>query len=85
MEATGPGAQAETKTGVGVEVGRRRGRRWGRNKGMGRGRGTTAWTKNTKLGVDGSLLVANDVSMPRECFDKILEFLKRNWPRAARF
>ena len=44
-----------------------------------------AWTKNPKLGVDGSLMVANDVSIPKECFDKISEFLKRNWPRAARF
>ena len=44
-----------------------------------------AWTRNTKLGIDGSLMVANDVSIPRKCFDKIPEFLKRNWPRAARF
>ena len=44
-----------------------------------------ARTKNTKLGVDGSLMVANNVSIQRECFDKISEFLKRNWPRAAHF
>ena len=44
-----------------------------------------AWTKNIKLGVDGLLMVANDVSIPRECFDKISEVFKRNWPRAAHF
>ena len=49
------------------------------------GGGSVAWTKNTKLGVDGSLMVANDVSIPRECFDKISEFMKRNWLRAAHF
>ena len=43
-----------------------------------------SWTKNHKLGVDGSLMVANDVPIPRECFAKISESLKRNWPRAAR-
>ena len=30
-------------------------------------------------------MVANDVSIPRECFDKISDFLERNWPRAAPF
>ena len=44
---------------------------------------TLAWTKNPKLWVGWSLMVANDVSIPRECFAKISEFLKRNWPRAA--
>ena len=28
--------------------------------------------------------MANAVSMPRECFPKISEFLKRNWLGAAR-
>jgi hypothetical protein len=40
-------------------------------------------TKNPKLRVGGSLMVANDVSIPRECFPKISELLKRNWPGAA--
>ena len=44
---------------------------------------TLAWTKNPKLWVGWSLMVANDVSIPRECFAKISEFLKRNWLRAA--
>ena len=44
-----------------------------------------AWTKNPKLGIGWSLMVANDVSIPKECFDKISDFLKRNRPRAARF
>ena len=44
-----------------------------------------AWKKNPKLWVGGSLMVANDVSIRRECFDKISGFLKRNWPSAARF
>ena len=38
--------------------------------------GTLAWTKNTKLGVDVSLMVANYVSIPREFFDKISDFFK---------
>ena len=42
-----------------------------------------AWTKNPKLWVGWSLMVANDVSIPRECFAKISELLKRNWLRAA--
>ena len=42
-----------------------------------------AWTKNPKLWVGWSLMVANDVSIPRVCFAKISEFLKRNWLRAA--
>ena len=46
---------------------------------------TVAWTKNPNLGIYGSLMVANDVSLPRECFDKISEFMKRNWLRAAHF
>ena len=37
------------------------------------------------MGINGSLMVANDVSIPRECFDKISEFMKRNWLRAAHF
>ena len=45
--------------------------------------GTVAWTENPKLGVGGSLMVANDVSIPKECFPKVSELLKRNWPRAA--
>ena len=45
---------------------------------------TAAWTKNIKLWISWSLMVANDVSIPKECFAKISEFLKRNWPRAAR-
>ena len=40
-----------------------------------------AWTKNPNLGIYVSLMVANDVSLPRECFDKISEFMKRNWQR----
>ena len=28
--------------------------------------------------------MANAVSMPRECFPKISELMKRNWPGAAR-
>jgi hypothetical protein len=40
-----------------------------------------ARTKNSKLRVDGSVIV----DIQRECFEKISEFLKRNWPRAARF
>ena len=46
------------------------------------------WTNTSKLWV-GALnnmanAVSNAVSMPRECFPKILEFMKRNWPGAAR-
>ena len=41
-------------------------------------------TKNPKLRVFVSFMVANDVSIPRECFLKISEFLKRNWPGATR-
>ena len=41
-----------------------------------------AWTKKSNLGIYGSLMVANDVSIPRECFPKISELLKRNWLRA---
>ena len=43
-----------------------------------------SWTKTPKLWVDGSLVVANDVSIPRECFPKISECLKINWSGAAR-
>ena len=50
---------------------------------FGGGACTLAWTKNPKLWVGWSLMVANDVSIPRECFAKISEFLKRNWLRAA--
>jgi hypothetical protein len=42
-----------------------------------------AWTKNPKFWVGWSLMVANDVSIPRKCFSKISELLKRNWLRAA--
>ena len=35
------------------------------------------WIKNCKLGVGGSLIVANDVSLPQECFPKKSEFLKK--------
>ena len=42
-----------------------------------------AWTTNPKLWVGWSLMVANDVSIPRECFAKISELLKRNGLRAA--
>ena len=44
---------------------------------------TTAWTKNPKLWVYGSLIVANDITIPKECFAKNSEFWKRNWPRAG--
>ena len=37
-----------------------------------------------KWWVGWSLIVANAVSIPRECFPKISEFIKRNWPGAAR-
>ena len=40
------------------------------------GTGIIAWTKNSKLRVIRSLMVANDVSIPRECFAKISEFRK---------
>ena len=30
-------------------------------------------------------MVANDVSIPKECSDNISEFLKRNWPSAVCF
>ena len=42
-----------------------------------------AWTKNPKLLVGWSLMVANDVSIPRDCFAKISEFLKTNLLSAA--
>ena len=42
-----------------------------------------AWTRNPKLWVSWSLMVANDVPIPRECFTKISEFFKRNWLKAA--
>ena len=44
-----------------------------------------AWTKKNNLGVDGPLMLTNDVSIAREYFAKISEFLKRNWLRAAPF
>ena len=37
-----------------------------------------------KLRVSWSLIVANDVSIPRELFPKISEFMKINWLGAAR-
>ena len=37
-----------------------------------------------KLWVGRSFIVANAVSMPREWFPKTSEFIKRNWPGAAR-
>ena len=37
--------------------------------------GIVAWTKNPKLGVGGSFMVASDVSIPKECCDKISELL----------
>ena len=37
-----------------------------------------------KLWVGWSLIVANAVFIPREWFPKISEFMKRNWPGAAR-
>ena len=43
-----------------------------------------AWTKTPKLWVGVSLLVANAVSIPTECCPKNSEFIKRNWPGAAR-
>ena len=42
-----------------------------------------AWTKTNKFWVGGSLVVANDESIPRECFPKISEILKRNGPSIA--
>ena len=41
------------------------------------------WTKNQKLWVGWSLMVANDESILRACFAKISEFSKINWLRAA--
>ena len=53
---------------------------WPQQTGAGR---SLALTKNQKLLVGWSLMVANDVSIPRECFAQISELLKRNGMRAA--
>ena len=44
-----------------------------------------AWTKNSKLGVDGSLTVANDVSTPKERFDKISIFFEKKNAECSAF
>ena len=44
-----------------------------------------AWTKNHKFGVGGSFMVANDVSIPRECFAKISELKKKKLAEESAF
>jgi hypothetical protein len=46
--------------------------------------GPVAWTKTPKIWVGAKDNMENDVSIPTECCPKISEFMKRNWPGAAR-
>ena len=45
---------------------------------------TIGWTNPSKLWVGAQDNMANAVSMPTECCPKNSEFMKRNWPGAAR-
>ena len=45
---------------------------------------TLGWTNTPEWWVGAQYNMANAVSMPRQCFPKISEFMKGNWPGAAR-